>query len=155
MEEVSVLEREEAREKEKRMRFMTLWIPAFMSRNHSQYWKFMTPWETTLELGAVICMQRRNRKVQQLPWLRVTDSPALDPDRCFSLVCPLCSDSGVSWSYETDHPGPLTLYPGWLTMVLREELFQQWDFSIILSVISPSRSAHGNLRICHQEYKNW
>lgn len=29
-------------------------------------------------------------------------------------------------------------------MVLIEELFQQWDFSIILSAVSPPRSVHGN-----------
>lgn len=65
-----------------------------------------------------------------------THSASLRPQCCCPFVSPLGTDSSGSQNDEPDHPRPLILYWGWLVIVLMEELFQQWDFSVFPSAVT-------------------
>lgn len=92
-------------------------ITAFMSHNYSQHWKFMTRWETAPEYRAVICMQSGNYTAQPL---LCSALPAAE-----STLSPWWTQVPVAAGPELDHPAPLTLCSGWLTMLFIKPCFSK------------------------------
>lgn len=113
---------------------MTSRITAFMPHNYSQHWKFMTHWETALESGAVICMQRGNYTVQPLLCLLRSVHPAQDGHRFQWLL-------GMSWTTQHHLPCAETGWRCCLQSIVSANRLSCYSFCIC-----PLHSKCGSLR---------